>query len=225
MNIHSVVASTTKTAAKDVPEGRPSRPVLAADKRTGSGRAPADKREAIMNAALALFVERGFHGTAVPEIAEKAGVGAGTIYRYFENKEALVNALYRQEKQGFAARVLAEFPKSTIARELFKTMWHRMAKFAVENPKPFVFLELHHHAEYLDAESRALEQRMLELFTSVVVAAQARGELKDGPPRLLMSIVMGAFVGVIRSCVEVSAPLADADWAFAERCVWEAIRA
>src|SRR5438067_8425981 len=43
-----------------------------------------DKREAIMSAALELFVERGFYGTAVPEIAERAEVGAGTIYRYFE---------------------------------------------------------------------------------------------------------------------------------------------
>jgi AcrR family transcriptional regulator len=170
-------------------------------------------------------VERGFFGTAVPEIAEKAGVGAGTIYRYFESKEALVNALYRQEKQRFAERTLHDFPRSSIARELFRTMWMRMAKFAIDNPKPFVFMELHHHASYLDAESRALEQRMLELFANIVVAAQARGELKAGQPRLLMGLVMGAFVGVIRTCVELAQPLADADWAFAEQCVWEAIRA
>lgn len=204
------MASTAKVAAKD---GRT------------SPRAITDKRDAIMKAALDLFVERGFHGTAVPEIAEKAGVGAGTIYRYFENKEALVNALYRQEKQNFAQRVLAEFPKQTMARELFRTMWMRMATFAAKTPKPFIFLELHHHAEYLDAESKALEQRMLALFTNVVVAAQARGELKDGPPHLLMAIVMGAFVGVMRSCVEIKSAPGDADWTLAERCIWEAIRA
>jgi AcrR family transcriptional regulator len=184
-----------------------------------------DKRDAIMSAALELFVARGFFGTAVPEIADKAGVGAGTIYRYFESKEALVNALYRQEKQRFAERTISDFPKATIARELFRTMWMRMATFAVENPKPFVFLELHHHASYLDAESQALEQRMHELFTNVVIAAQARGELKAGSPRLLMSLVMGAFVGLIRSCVEIAQPIADADWVLAEQCVWEAIRA
>src|SRR5574338_630271 len=114
-----------------------------------------DKREAIMQAALDLFVERGFFGTAVPEIADRAGVGAGTIYRYFESKEALVNALYRREKQRFAERVLTEFPTTTIARELFRTMWMRMAQFAVENPAPFIFMELHHHASYLDEQSRA----------------------------------------------------------------------
>src|SRR5439155_14023990 len=125
MNIHSLVA----------------RQSFAKLERTGGDKhAPvSDKREAIMNAALDLFVERGFHGTAVPEIADKAGVGAGTIYRYFESKEALVNVLYRQEKQRFAERTILEFPKTTIARELFRTMWMRMAEFAVANPKPFIF--------------------------------------------------------------------------------------
>jgi AcrR family transcriptional regulator len=206
MNIHSIDPMT--------PPPRASQRAIATD-----------KREAIMHAALELFVERGFFGTAVPEIADRAGVGAGTIYRYFESKEALVNALYRQEKQRFAERVLTEFPATTIARELFRTMWMRMATFAVENPAPFIFMELHHHASYLDEQSRALEARMLELFTNVVTAAQARGELKVGPPRLLMSIVMGAFVGVIRSCVEIDQPLDQADWKLAEQCVWEAIRA
>ena len=56
-----------------------------------------DKREAILAAALEAFVEKGFHGTAVPEIAARAGVGAGTIYRYFESKEAVVNASGRRD--------------------------------------------------------------------------------------------------------------------------------
>ncbi len=161
--------------------------------------------------------------------AERAGVGAGTIYRYFESKEALVNALYRAEKMKFAQnvveRVNAAGPGREPARELFRRLWMHMADFAVAHPESFVFLELHHHAAYLDAESRALEQRMLQLFGAVIVAAQARGELKAGDPKLMMGMVMGGFIGVIRSCMENATPLAKADWAFAERCMWEAIRA
>ena len=40
-----------------------------------------------------------------------------------------------------------------------------------------------------------------------------------------MGLVMGAFVGVIRSCLETDLPLANADWTLAEQCMWEAIRA
>src|SRR6185503_418939 len=99
--------ATDKHGASKAPAGRASQRATATD-----------KREAIMTAALELFVERGFFGTAVPEIADKAGVGAGTIYRYFESKEALVNELYRQEKRLFAERVMHDFPTTTIAREL-----------------------------------------------------------------------------------------------------------
>ena len=109
-----------------------------------------EKRDAIMQAALELFVERGFYGVAVPEIADRAQVGAGTIYRHFESKEALVNALYRQEKQRFAQTVITSFPAIDRARELFRTLWTRMATFATTNQSSFVFLELHHHAPYLD---------------------------------------------------------------------------
>jgi AcrR family transcriptional regulator len=220
MNIHSstpmTTPSTTKTATRES-----KRDLEKVDAKPVRG----DKREQILDAALELFVERGFFGTAVPEIAEKAGVGAGTIYRYFESKEALVNTIYRQEKQRFAQVVLDDFPANATTREQFRTMWMRMAKFATDNLKAFIFMELHHHQRYLDVESRSLEQRMLALFTGVVVAAQARRELKSGPPRLLMGIVMGAFVGVIRSCVEVEQALDEADWVLAEQVLWEAVRA
>ena len=206
--------------ATDSPASRASQASIA--KRPAGG--VADKREAILGAALELFVERGFWGTAVPEIAERAGVGAGTIYRYFESKEALVNAIYRQEKMRFSAAVLEKFPATTNTREQFRTIWMRMAEFATANPSAFIFLELHHHASYLDEQSRTVEQRMLEVITAVVTAAQARRELKAGSPRLLMGMVMGAFVGVTRSCLDFAQPLAEADWAFAEQCVWEAIR-
>jgi AcrR family transcriptional regulator len=191
---------------------------MATSKRTTGG----DKRAPIMTAALELFVERGFFGTAVPEIAERAGVGAGTIYRYFPSKEALVNEVYREHKLAFARRALDDFPAAAPTREQFRVLWMRMAKFATEQPRSFVFLELHHHASYLDAESRDVEQRMAMLFGRVITTAQARGELKPGDPGVIMGLMRGAFVGVIRSCAR--APT-DADWKFAEQCMWEAVRA
>ena len=154
-----------------------------------------------------------------------ADVGAGTIYRYFESKEALVNAIYRQEKTKFANVVVGDFPTGLATRELFRTMFMKMAAFTTAHPKSFVFMELHHHAPYLDAESRALEERMSAMFAQIIVAAQGRNELKAGAPRILMGIVLGGFVGVVRGCVEIDIPLEQADWKLAEQCLWEAIRA
>ena len=228
------MTNTAKTTTSPAAPSRPSQRGLAADRTHGgpgdkTAERANDKRDAIMAAALSLFVERGFYGTAVPEIAERAGVGAGTIYRYFESKEALVNVLYRTEKMKFAQNVVERVnsvgPGREPARELFRRLWTHMADFAVANPESFVFLELHHHAAYLDDESRALEQRMLQLFGAVIVSAQTRGELKSGDPKLMMGMVMGGFIGVIRGCMEWNTNLKDADWKFAERCMWEAIRA
>jgi AcrR family transcriptional regulator len=183
-----------------------------------------DKRRKILDAALREFAERGYHGTSVPEVAQAAGVGTGSLYRYFEHKEALVNVIYREQKLQFAHVVLDGFPMNAPTREQFRNLWMRMARYATAHMDAFIFLELHHHARYLDSESRAVEQRMIQLFTSVVVGAQARGELKAGPPRLLMGVVMGAFVGVIRNCVDEGKPVDEADWKLAEQCVWEAVR-
>ena len=89
------------------------------------------KTEAILKSALELFVEKGFHGTPVPLIAENAGVGAGTIYRSFESKEALVNALYQRWKQEVVDRMVKDFPATSPPREQFRIIWERMTDFAL----------------------------------------------------------------------------------------------
>lgn len=60
----------------------------------------ARKRQRIIQAALHVFAEHGLHGTPVPPIASEAGVGVGTLYRYFASKEALINAVFRDSKNG-----------------------------------------------------------------------------------------------------------------------------
>ena len=157
-----------------------------------------DKRTAIMNAALELFLERGFHGTAVPLVAERAKVGAGTIYRYFENKEALVNELYREWKQEISQSILHDFPSNAEPREMFAHTWRRITKFVDEHPKVYAFLELHHHAAYLDDESRAVEQRVFDFSKMVIMGGQAKGVIRPGPPEVLLSTLHGAFVGLVR---------------------------
>src|SRR5260370_40637529 len=52
--------------------------------------------EEITSAALEVFADRGFAATKLEDVARRAGVTKGTIYLYFENKEALFKALIRQ---------------------------------------------------------------------------------------------------------------------------------
>ena len=67
-----------------------------------------DKQAAILDATLELVSEKGFHGTPTSAIAQEAGVGVGTIYRYFENKEDLIDELYKQLKLQLAKAILVD---------------------------------------------------------------------------------------------------------------------
>ncbi len=183
-----------------------------------------DKRDVILTAALELFVERGFHGTAVPLVAERAGVGAGTIYRYFESKEALVNALYQKWKGEIATRVYSDFPLTASAREQFAAIWRRLAEFALGHPEAFAFLELHHHGSYIDAESRAVEARLHEFAAGFIRRAQVDQQVKPMDPMLMLALVNGAFIGVLRASREGRLSWSLETFLAAEPSCWDLVR-
>ena len=183
------------------------------------------KSEAILKAALDLFVERGFHGTPVPLVAEHAGVGAGTIYRSFASKEALVNALYQRWKETIATHIVRDFPHDRPPREQFKIIWERMADFALAHPRELSFLELHHHGSYLDKESMAIEHGIIEFGAGMVRRAQELQAIKKGNALLMMELINGAFLGIFRASVEGRLKLTKQMYMEAEQLCWEAIRA
>lgn len=52
-----------------------------------------DRREQILHAAMIAFAQRGFHQTSMHDISAQAGISVGLIYRYFQNKEAVIGAM------------------------------------------------------------------------------------------------------------------------------------
>jgi AcrR family transcriptional regulator len=57
-----------------------------------------DRREQILNAAMICFARRGFHQTSMHHISGEAGISVGLIYRYFENKDAVISAMADNHK-------------------------------------------------------------------------------------------------------------------------------
>ncbi|MDP4024124.1 TetR/AcrR family transcriptional regulator [Methylobacterium sp. NEAU 140] len=66
-----------------------------------------DKRRQILEGARAVFMAAGFDGASMGEIARAAGVSKGTLYVYFDNKDALFEALTVAEKRGLAEALFA----------------------------------------------------------------------------------------------------------------------
>jgi len=191
-----------------------------------------DKRERILAAALALFAERGFHGTAVPLIADKAGVGAGTLYRYFASKEKLVNELYREWKGRALAHVMEGFPEGAAPRAQWRHIFRQIVAFFCESPGVFKFLELHHHAAYLDAESRNLEAEAFALATRFLEDTAKSQITKDVSPMVIVALVWGGIVqllrckdaGLVATSPEDPRRPDEATLATFEQLAWETIR-
>jgi TetR/AcrR family transcriptional regulator, repressor for uid operon len=58
-----------------------------------------DRRCQILDAALVCFAKRGFHQTSMHDISAEGGISVGLIYRYFENKEAVISAMADRHKK------------------------------------------------------------------------------------------------------------------------------
>jgi TetR/AcrR family transcriptional regulator, repressor of fatR-cypB operon len=183
-----------------------------------------EKREAILKAAVELFSERGFHGTAVPLVAERAGVAIGTIYLYFKDKEALVNAVFQHWKTQFGAMLVQDYNAESPVREQFRVLWRNVVAFAAEHPEAVLFLEAHHHSPYLDKESQALEASVRGPIIELLKETSRKGVTKEMPPELLLAVVLGAAVGVLKEAWQGRLQLTPEVLAHAEVCCWDAIR-
>ena len=171
-----------------------------------------------------LFGEVGFHGATVPQVAERAQVATGTIYRYFPSKEALVNAVFQREKEAVGRVLMADVRPDAPIREQFHAFWRRYAKHAIDHRASFAFLELHHHGPYLDETSRAVEERVLFGAKAFFELARAQQIVKPISAELAIAIVYGAFAAMVKGCWTGYLELNDETIDAAESCVWEAIR-
>lgn len=183
--------------------------------------APA-KQQAILDAALTLFSERGFHGTAVPDVAALAGVGAGTIYRYFASKEALVNSVFQRAKTLLRDTLLNDFDPAGDARVAFHLFWQRLTGFAHQHPREFRFLELQNHVPYLDDTSRTLELQILLPANLFCQYARDQGIARDVAAGTLMAMIWGVVVGLFKAEHLGYLPPCDATvLAQAEQACWD----
>lgn len=109
-------------------------------------------------------------------------------------------------------------------RKVFGEFWRRVCVFGRENSEVIQFLELQHHAPYLNDESRAIERQLLEMARVFLEQGIAQQVFRDENPSLLVAIVWGAFKGIFQGGCDKTLRLDDETIAKSAQCVWEAIR-
>ncbi len=92
-----------------------------------------------MYAALDLIVERELHAVKMSDIASRAGVGIGTIYKYFKNKEDIVCQLWIFQKKHEADFILSSYSGRGSIRERFDSLWRKVIEYFITFQKEYYF--------------------------------------------------------------------------------------
>ena len=145
----------------------------------------------IAAAAIQVFAEKGYDGASVRDIARRAGLTEGAMYRHFDGKEALAREIFQDNIERWSARL------ETAAREAgpgISAELRAMVRFFCvafdENRALFAFLLLNQHGP-----ARTIDPQRPNPFMVLerhVAEAMARGEIAPGDPALRSAAILGA---------------------------------
>jgi AcrR family transcriptional regulator len=164
-----------------------------------------DKRDCIILAAMTLIAEQGFHGASMSMIAEKAGVGIGTIYRYFENRDALIRTMYKEKEESLVALLLADYPHDRPVRECFFHIGTGVIDYFIRNPLEFRYTEQFHNSPY-GVENR--RNRIFEsadkpdIFIDLYERGMAQQVIRDLPVLVFFNLAFAPIIWTLRDHIQ-----------------------
>ncbi|PZX46527.1 TetR/AcrR family transcriptional regulator [Algoriphagus chordae] len=155
-----------------------------------------DKRKCIIKSALDLVQEHGFHGCPVSMVAKNAGVASGTIYTYFENKDALIIGIYEYVVEEIKKYVSERDDNLSPFKDRFYTYWKSLTDFYELNPSIHgfydQFLKSPFNSEDLQKKPNAWHDYANSFFEDGIKL----GEIKELNP-IVLSILVNTNVNSI----------------------------
>jgi AcrR family transcriptional regulator len=138
----------------------------------------------LLDAALDLFVERGYAATRLDDVAARAGVSKGTLYLYYANKEELFKAVIRENViplLGEAEDMLGQFAGSSAAlfREIMLGWWQRIGNTRLSGITKLMMAEAGNFPEVAQFYHDEVILRSKTMIGRVLERGVARGEFRD----------------------------------------------
>ena len=138
----------------------------------------------LLDAALDLFVEKGFAATRAEEVAAKAGVSKGTLFLYFPSKEELFKAVVRENAVKTVAEGALEVAnfKGTAAELLHFLIlewWRRYGATKASGITKLIISEGHHFPDLTNFYQEEVIQPAMQLLKDVLRRGQQSGEFKN----------------------------------------------
>jgi AcrR family transcriptional regulator len=186
-----------------------------------------DKRSNVMQAALELIAEQGFHGAPMAEIAEKAGVATGTIYRYFESRDVLITELHRELEDEIMAVLQGGYPSERPPRERFLYLIRELLRYFITNPLHFRYMEQYFNSPYGISMHR---DRLLgksgnhDILMDIFKLGIEQQVLKEFPKAVLFSLAFGPLIFLMRDHILGFVFLDDALINRTTEACWDAIK-
>lgn len=173
-----------------------------------------ERRQAILMAALHLFVEKGFHETKITDIAEDVSMSTGLMFHYFESKEELLLELVR------IGTMAAEAPSKLTGlppEQFFTEFLKQLFLFATEQSWVFEMFVLMGQARKngMTEEARqvALSVNQIKQSAKMIEAGQKSGVFRDGDPIQLSTYFWSAVQGIMEEmAVDKNLKAPDPEW-------------
>ncbi|PLX89013.1 MAG: TetR family transcriptional regulator [Desulfuromonas sp.] len=183
-----------------------------------------DKREAIMQAAMELIAEQGFHGTPTSQIADRAGTGVGTIYRYFKDKDELIEAIHKKNHAIFVSTFTEHYDANLPIRENYLRIFTALTKLFVAKPYEIRFMEQFYNSPYGVAKKRAEETECEKPLFTFFAQGQQQQVIKNLSLEILLSLSLGSILFLVRDHHNGFLTLGDESIAAVVQANWDAIK-
>jgi AcrR family transcriptional regulator len=162
-----------------------------------------DRPREICAAALEVFAEKGFAAAKLDAIAQRAGISKGTLYLYFEDKEALFRAVVRDTIAPNLAAIRqtiegSDMPFADVIRLLLPRFAEITSRVPVGPVAKMVIGESRNFPELAKVYYDLVVSQAIGAISALIEKAQARGEVRPGEPRLhAMSLMGPMLMGVL----------------------------
>ncbi len=156
-----------------------------------------DKKTAIMDAALKLFTERGFHGTSTAEISKEAGVATDTLFNYFPTKEDLINSIYFNVKGQLSQSMGKQVETQSTFQDKFRKIWSNLIKWGVDNQEEFLFVGQFCSSPYITKFTREEVMKEYVFLHDLVNEGINTGVIRDFSSELTIAMFYHASRSVV----------------------------
>ena len=162
-----------------------------------------ERRRQILDAAVRAFAKRGYHATRVSDIAEEAGVAYGLVYHYFESKDAVLEAIFREMWGMMVGAINAVESLDDSPREQLRKACAIVLRTWRDYPDVVRVLvrEVARSGEQLQREVEEIAHAF-KAFQRIVERGQEEGDFRrDVSPQLAAWIVYGALEEILTGWV------------------------